>query len=76
MTGSLSLPDAADLLDLDMGTQEDTVGGWVTAQLGRLPIEGDEFEVANHHVTILAMTKRRVARVRFAARPPAPETDA
>ena len=68
MSGSLPLPDAADILGIDSGTEEDTVGGWVTAQLGRLPVEGEQFDAAQYHVTILSMSKRRVARVRFEAK--------
>jgi CBS domain containing-hemolysin-like protein len=66
MAGSVPLPEAASILELKLGEDEDTVGGFVTDKLGRLPKEGDTVDVGKYRVTILSMAKRRVARLRFA----------
>ncbi|MBZ0112980.1 MAG: hemolysin family protein [Thermoanaerobaculia bacterium] len=65
MAGSLSLPEAAKHLDLDMGTEEDTVAGFVVSRFGRIPKSGDSLDLPPYRIRILAMSKRRVARVSF-----------
>ena len=65
MAGSLALPEAAKHLDLEMGTEEDTVAGFVVSRFGRIPKVGDELEIPPYRVRILAMARRRVARVSF-----------
>jgi len=47
----------------------DTVGGWITSQLGRIPAPGESLEIAGMHVTVLDAQPRRVLKVRV--RPPA-----
>jgi CBS domain containing-hemolysin-like protein len=41
-----------------------TISGLVLDQLGRLPDEGDAVDVADVRITVLAMEKRRIARLR------------
>ena len=65
MAGSVPLPEAAELLELDLGTEEDTIGGHVVSLLGRLPVEGDEISIDSYRVTVVTMSRRRVARLRF-----------
>lgn len=65
MAGSVPLPDAAETLGLDLGTEEDTIGGFIVSQLKRLPVEGDEVEVLPFRAKVLSMSRRRVTRVRF-----------
>jgi CBS domain containing-hemolysin-like protein len=65
MAGGVPLPDAAHLLQLDLGTEEDTIGGYIISQLKRLPVAGDEVEVPPYRAQVVAMSRRRVARVRF-----------
>ncbi len=43
----------------------DTVGGWITASLGRIPKRGENFELDGLRVTILDVDPRRVLRVRI-----------
>jgi CBS domain containing-hemolysin-like protein len=65
MHGTVPLPEAMDVLGLDMGTEEDTVGGYVTALLGRLPQVEEVLTLPGFDVTVLEMTNRRVERIRF-----------
>jgi CBS domain containing-hemolysin-like protein len=63
VSGALPLPEAAELLDLVLGSEEDTLGGYVMTELGRIPKEGDVLELAAWRVTVLSMSRRRVARL-------------
>ncbi len=65
MAGSVPLPDAAETLGLDLGTEEDTIGGFIVSRLKRLPVEGDEVEVLPFRAKVISMSRRRVTRVRF-----------
>jgi len=65
MDGSLPLPEAAKHLDLEMGTEEDTVAGFVVSRFNRIPKAGDEIEVPPYKIRVLSMVKRRVSRVSF-----------
>lgn len=65
LAGSVPLPEAADILDLEPASGEDTIGGYVTSVLGTLPREGDVIDIPPYRATILGMSRRRVTRVRF-----------
>lgn len=65
MAGGLPLPDAAALLDLDLGSEEDSIAGHVVALLGRLPEAGEILELPPWRVTVLSRSRRRVSRLRF-----------
>jgi Mg2+/Co2+ transporter CorC len=40
--------------------EEDTIGGCVTARLGRLPRKGDSTQVGPYEATVLDASRRRV----------------
>jgi len=63
--GLLNLDDFADETGVELpdGPYE-TVGGFLAAQLGRVPVTGDEARVDGHTLTVAEMDGRRVARVR------------
>jgi CBS domain containing-hemolysin-like protein len=66
MPGSLSLPEAAGVLDLgDLEDESDTIGGYVVARIGRLPRKGDSLEVGDWVVTVASVLRRRIERLRF-----------
>jgi CBS domain containing-hemolysin-like protein len=66
MPGSLSLPEAAGVLDLgDLEDESDTIGGYVVARIGRLPRKGDRLEVGGWVVTVASVLRRRIERLRF-----------
>ncbi|MFG1814641.1 hemolysin family protein [Kribbella sp. NPDC049174] len=64
--GLLNLDDFADETGVELpdGPYE-TVGGFLAAQLGRVPATGDEARVDGHTLTVTVMDGRRVARVRI-----------
>jgi CBS domain containing-hemolysin-like protein len=69
MSGKLSLPEVCDRLDFELGEQEeeaeDTIGGHVTARLGRLPRKGDRTQVGPFEALVLDASRRRVQRLRL-----------
>jgi CBS domain containing-hemolysin-like protein len=69
LSGRMSLPEVCDRLDFELDWEEeeeaDTIGGHVTARLGRLPRRGDSVEVGPFHATVLEVARRRVQRVRL-----------
>jgi putative hemolysin len=64
--GKLNLDDVAEVsgLELPEGPYA-TLGGYVMAQLGRLPRTGDELDAAGFRLEVLEVDGRRVARVRL-----------
>ncbi|KIS28641.1 membrane protein [Arthrobacter sp. SPG23] len=54
---------AATGISLPEGRYE-TVAGFVISRLGRLPVVGDRVEVPGHVLTVLAMDRLRIARIR------------
>jgi CBS domain containing-hemolysin-like protein len=43
----------------------ETVGGWVTSSLGRIPAEGEKLKLHGHEVEILSAEPQRVLRLRL-----------
>jgi CBS domain containing-hemolysin-like protein len=78
LPGNLPLPEAQEALDLELEeAPEDTIGGHVVAQLGRMARRGDELELGNYRVSVVEVGRRRIARLRFERRPiPPNETGA
>ncbi len=69
LSGRMSLPEVCDRLDFELDWEEDeetdTIGGHVTARLGRLPRRGDRVGVGPYRATVLDVARRRVQRVRL-----------
>lgn len=69
MPGRTSLPEVCDRLDFELAEEEheaeDTIGGHVTARLGRLPRHGDRVQVGPYTATVLEVSRRRVQRLRL-----------
>lgn len=67
--GRLSLPELEDRLDFELSEEEDeeadTIGGHVTARLGRLPKKGDTVRVGPYHAKVIDASRRRVQKLRF-----------
>jgi CBS domain containing-hemolysin-like protein len=76
VAGGLSLPDAESLLGLDNLGDEDTFGGYVTAELGKLPRSGETLDIGGYRVTVLDVRRRRVERLRVERLPEEPESEA
>ena len=69
VNGRVSLPEICDRLDFELADDEyedqDTIGGHVTARLGRLPVRGDSTSVGPWRATVLEVGRRRVKRLRL-----------
>jgi len=67
MSGRLPLPEVCDRLEFELSDEEDesedTIGGHVTARLGRLPRKGDRTRVGPFDASVLDATGRRVKRL-------------
>ena len=69
LSGRMSLPEVCDRLDFEIDWEEDeevdTIGGHVTARLGRLPRRGDGVVVGPYRATVMEVTRRRIQRLRL-----------
>jgi len=69
LRGRMSLPEVEDRLDFELAEEEreeeDTIGGHVTARLGRLPKKGDVVRVGRYIATVIDASRRRVQRLRL-----------
>ncbi len=67
--GRVSLPEVLDRLDFSLDSkedeEEDTLGGHVTARLGRLAQRGDTVEMGPYRVEVLEVSLRRIERLRL-----------
>jgi magnesium and cobalt exporter, CNNM family len=69
LSGRMSMPEVTDRLEFELDADEDegeeTIGGHVTARLGRLPHKGDSVQVGPYVAIVLDVARRRVARLRM-----------
>jgi len=64
--GDLAIHEWADAFTMDLsGRRISTVGGFVTARLRRIPRVGDRLDYRNLRFEVLAMTGRRVHKLRL-----------
>jgi CBS domain containing-hemolysin-like protein len=64
LPGSLALPEAAEILGTDdLGDESDTIGGFLVAQLGRLPRPGDELTIGRYRIRVDEVKQRRIVRL-------------
>ena len=69
--GDMTISDFLELVGLDedeFECESDTAGGWTLEMFGRFPEAGDSFEYGNLTVTVLAMDKQRVDKLRVRRR--------
>jgi CBS domain containing-hemolysin-like protein len=68
--GSLGLYELKDLVGLELESEDvSTIGGYVTAQIGHLPKEGEQTKIEDYLVTIVATDGRRVEQLHFKREP-------
>ena len=74
--GLLNLDDFEDEtgIELPEGPYE-TVAGYIMAQLGRLPVEGDSVDFEGHRLVVREVENRRVGRVLVTVVPPVVVTE-
>ena len=71
VSGMLPLYRLRDLAGIDLEDADvSTIGGYVTAVLGRLPVQGDQLTIRNFSVTVMETDNRRVRQLRFSRREP------
>ena len=64
--GRTSLADLNEAIDLELDDPEvDTIGGYVAARLGRIPVVGDTVIVDNATIRVTATTGRRIRALRI-----------
>jgi CBS domain containing-hemolysin-like protein len=64
LAGSLPLPEATALLELELGEEADTIAGAVLERLGRIPRAGEAVDIDPWRLTVLEVQRRRVVRLR------------
>jgi CBS domain containing-hemolysin-like protein len=68
VSGAAHAEELERVFGVDLGERDyDTVGGFVTAALGRVPAKGEQFEHRGLRVEIVEADPRRVRRVRVTA---------
>jgi len=70
-TGRLPIDDLNDALNIEVPEDEsyDTVGGFVSAQLGHIPVKGETCRWRSIEFTVLEGTVREIRRLRVVAHP-------
>ena len=69
-TGLLDLDDLNDLLDINLPTDEnDTLGGYILAQVGEVPPPGAVIETGQVRLEVLSVNQRRIGQVRVTRLP-------
>jgi CBS domain containing-hemolysin-like protein len=73
IAGRMSVPETCDRLDFELSEDEDededTIGGHVTARLGRMARPGVEVPVGPYVATVLDVSRRRIRRLRLERAP-------
>lgn len=65
ISGGASIPEASEILSLkDLG-DDDTIGGYVTSLLRRMPKAGDRLFIGPYQVTVLDVKQNRTHWLRF-----------
>ena len=72
VAGSRDLEDTFESLGLktDKEFESSTVGGWVTEQLEKIPLPGEEFTFENLHVSVTKADMKSVTEVKIIVEPP------
>jgi len=73
MDARVDLDDLNRLMDTTLPSDEsDTLGGFIYAELGRVPTVGDQVRFDNVSFTVESVAGRRIKKIRVRPRPPAP----
>jgi magnesium and cobalt exporter, CNNM family len=64
--GSIAFPDLCAKLDINADDEgEETAAGYVTAHLGRFPVEGDTAKLGSYELRVEELSRRRITRMRI-----------
>jgi CBS domain containing-hemolysin-like protein len=76
MDARVDLDDLNRLMNATLPTEEsDTLGGFIYAELGRVPTVGDQVRFDNLSFTVESVAGRRIKKIRVRYKPPAPAED-
>jgi CBS domain containing-hemolysin-like protein len=68
-SGKADIDEVAERLNVQIERKGfETVGGYLLAHLGRVPVVGEEMDIDDVHVEVLDVERRRVTKVRIARR--------
>lgn len=67
---SMALDRAFETFDIRAEVDENTVGGWVSSELDKIPEEGDTFSYMNLDVIVTKTDSRRVVEIEVTVIPP------
>lgn len=76
VNAKMDLEELSEELGIEIPDEDfETLGGFIIAQKGRVPAEGDVLEYENVEIKVLESNERRVSSVRITVRPPAEESE-
>ena len=67
--GRLEIVDAMELLDIELPTDHETLGGFVLQELGHVPEAGERFSYDNLRFEIEEMERNRIIRMTIKVQP-------
>ena len=68
LDGRFSIEDAAERgFPVEESDEYETIAGWLLAKLGHIPVSGERYERNGYVFRVLAMRRRRIARIRVTA---------
>ena len=65
LPGSMPIPDASEILGVELDDETDTIGGLVVARLGRRPKKGEILDIGSYTVTVMTLRRNRLVRLQF-----------
>jgi len=64
--GTLALYELAEMLHTDLGSPDvSTIGGYITVELGHIPLKGENIRIGHYIATVTETDGRRVLRIHF-----------
>jgi len=68
LDGRFSIEDAEERgFPVEESDEYETIAGWLLAKLGHIPVPGERYEREGYVFRVLAMRRRRIARIRITA---------
>lgn len=66
--GRLEIVDVIDMLDVELPTDHETIGGFVMQELGHVPESGERFTYENLFFEIMEMDRSRIVKMKITQR--------
>lgn len=65
VTGSAKVEKLFEELKITQEVEMISVNGWVTKELGRIPVEGDKFKYKDYLILVVKVNRRRVLQIKI-----------